>query len=186
MRRLFGHFSSNSLRDSCILTVCSLGLYWYVHSLLIPLVDGSRCGSLGPLSLSFGEPVFFQLVHGASGRVGWVHIPFGVCYLLSLISFCYYLIDRLLLQLGIHELLDRSEIAGVAISALRTVLTLSFDLDQLFGNGSRSNSSLADNLIYLDSTGSSVAINNPGRMLICYSRTPRGLFPFPFFAHDYT
>jgi len=130
---------------------------------------------------------FFQPVHGASGRLGWVHIPFRVCYVLSLISSCYYLIDRLLLQLGVHELLDGSEITGVPISALRTVLTLSFDLDQLFGNGSRSGSSPAgtNNLIHLDPTGSSVAINNPGRMLICNSRTPRGFFPFPFFAHDY-
>lgn len=70
----------------------------------------------------------------------------------SLSPSCYYLIDRLLLQLVVRGLFDGSDITDLRISVLRTP---SFDIDQLFGNGSRSKTlpTNVDNLIVSTPSG---------------------------------
>ena len=131
------------------------------------IVGDSRSDSSGPCIFVFWWAYVFSIpVHGTSGRPGWVldvcHIPFRVCYVFSFSLSRYYLIDGLSIQLSHarfqsytptllhHSAMSTStkfgcsrvvgqvwRIACVIVSALRTVLTLSSDLDQLLRNGRR-------------------------------------------------
>jgi hypothetical protein len=58
------------------------------------------------------------------------HSTLAMC---SLSFSCYYLMINRCCN-WVHKLLDRPDVTGFLISVLRTVLTLSSDLDQLFGN----------------------------------------------------
>jgi len=182
LRRFFGHFSSWDSSSS--FGIPHHPFPWYVHLFPILLVDGLHGSSLSPcISVFWRTCTFHNLFTVPLAGLGgcWTcTISRSASAICSLSPSCYYLIDRLLLQLVVRGLLDGSDITGVHMSASRTPAS---DIDRLFGNGSRSKTLPAstDNLFL---STPPAAITNPLHMLICNPCAPRGLFPFPFFARN--